>query len=163
MSARLGVDIEPVSSAEIAVEGCDIVVTATNTGRGGDVAYRGEWLTEGQHIASIGSTAPFLREIDELAISRPDVVVFDAQPTQVAAESGDVLAVLSVMPDWRPAGTLDDLLSGAVARRDPQQVTLFKSVGTAAQDLIAALAIVRLAETRGVGLVVPDLNEPKPF
>jgi ornithine cyclodeaminase/alanine dehydrogenase-like protein (mu-crystallin family) len=112
---------------------------------------------------SIGSTAPFLREIDENSFLRPDMVVFDAAPAQVGGESGDVMAVLARRPDWSPSGTLGDVLAGRLARTSPRQITLFKSVGTAAQDLIAALAVHRVASTRGAGLIVPDLTEPKPF
>lgn len=163
MSERLGIAIEPAGTPEQACAGTDVVVIATNTGRGGDVAFRGEWLEPGQHVVSIGSTATFLREIDETTFLRPDVVVFDAAPAQVGAESGDAIALLRQRPDWTPSGTLDDLLAGRVGRTDPGQITLFKSVGTAAQDLIAALAMYRVAMARTVGLVVPDLTEPKSF
>jgi ornithine cyclodeaminase/alanine dehydrogenase-like protein (mu-crystallin family) len=163
MSGRLAVTIEPAGTPQEAVAGADVVVAATNTGRGGDVAFRGEWLTAGQHVVSIGSTAPFLREIDENSFLRPDMVVFDAAPAQVGGESGDVMAVLARRPDWSPSGTLGDVLAGRLARTSPRQITLFKSVGTAAQDLIAALAVHRVASTRGAGLIVPDLTEPKPF
>jgi ornithine cyclodeaminase/alanine dehydrogenase-like protein (mu-crystallin family) len=163
MATRLGIEVTAVDTPETAVAGSDIVVVATNTGRGGDVALRGEWLGAGQHVVSIGSTATFLREIDEITFLRPDVVVFDAAPAQVAEESGDVVALRAQHPGWVPDGTLDDVLAGTVARTDPGQITLFKSVGTAAQDLIGALALHRIASARGVGLVVPDLNEPKQF
>lgn len=163
MSEVLGVSIEPVASPQEAVTGSDIVVVATNTGRGGDVAYRGEWVEPGQHVVSIGSTATFLREIDEDTLTRPEVVVFDAGSAQVAAESGDVAAVVSRRPGWQPTGTLDDVLTGRLGRSDSNQVTLFKSVGTAAQDLVAATAVMRSAAQRGIGVVVPDLNEPKQF
>ena len=163
MSSRLGIAIEPAGTPEQAAAGMDVVVAATNTGRGGDVAFRGAWLTAGQHLVSIGSTATFLREIDETAFLRPDVVVFDTSPAQVGRESGDVMALLAGRPDWAPGGTLDDVLAGRLTRTGPAQITLFKSVGSAAQDLIAALALYRIASARGVGLVVPDLTEPKAF
>jgi ornithine cyclodeaminase/alanine dehydrogenase-like protein (mu-crystallin family) len=163
MSDRLGIAIEPAGTPEQAAAGTDVIVAATNTGRGGDVAFRGEWLTAGQHVVSIGSTATFLREIDETTFLRPDVAVFDISPAQVGHESGDVAALLARSPGWTPSGTLDDVLAGRLARTGPGQITLFKSVGSAAQDLIAALALYQLASARGVGLVVPDLTEPKPF
>jgi ornithine cyclodeaminase/alanine dehydrogenase-like protein (mu-crystallin family) len=112
---------------------------------------------------SIGSTAPFLREIDETTFQRADVTVFDAAPEQVAGESGDVAALLAKHGDWTPDGVLDDVLAGRLRRTDQRQITLFKSVGTAAQDLLAALSLYRLASARGIGLVVPDLAEPKTF
>jgi ornithine cyclodeaminase/alanine dehydrogenase-like protein (mu-crystallin family) len=163
MSGRLGVAVEPAGTPEQAAAGADVVVAATNTGPGGDVAFRGGWLSAGQHVVSIGSTATFLREIDEITFLRPDVVVFDCPAAQVSRESGDVIALLAQRPDWTPSGVLDDVLAGRLTRTSPGQITLFKSVGSAAQDLIAALALYRVAAARGVGLVVPDLTEPKAF
>jgi alanine dehydrogenase len=163
MSARLEIEIEPTDTAEQAVAGTDVVVVATNTGRDGGIAFRGEWLTPGQHVVSIGSTATFLREIDETTFLRADLVVFDADAAQVGVESGDVVALLEENPHWIPAGGLGDVLAGGLGRTDPAQITLFKSVGTAAQDLLAALAVYRIAGARGVGLIVPDLSEPKAF
>jgi alanine dehydrogenase len=163
MSRNLGIDIQPVDTAETAVADCDIVVVATNTGRGGDVALRGQWLTPGQHVVSIGSTAGFLREVDEDTFTRADVTVFDAAAEQVARESGDLSAMAVAQPDWRPTGTLDDVLSSIIGRTTPDQITLFKSVGTAAQDLLGAYAVYQRASERGVGFVAPDLNEPKQF
>jgi alanine dehydrogenase len=127
------------------------------------VAFRGSRLEPGQHVVSIGSTAAFLREIDEDALLRPDVVVFDTEHAQVSRESGDVMALLASRPDWVPHGLLGDVLSGRLARTGSGQVTLFKSVGTAAQDLIAGLALYQAAIVRGVGLSVSDLAEPKTF
>ena len=163
MSERLGIAIEPAGTAEQAVAGADVVVVATNTGHGGDVAFRGSGLRAGQHVVSIGSTATFLREIDEETLLRPDLVIFDAPPAQVGNESGDVMALLARLPDWAPDGVLGDILSGRLGRTDSGQLTLFKSVGTAAQDLIAGLALYQAATVRGVGLLVPDLTEPKAF
>lgn len=163
MAPKLGVDIEPVDSPERAVAGQDVVVVATNTGRDGDVAYRGAWMEPGQHVVSIGSTASFLRELDVEGFLRPDVVVLDAPHTAMRHESGDMAALAREMPDWAPAGLLADVLTDSVGRSSPDQVTLFKSVGTAAQDLIAAHAVYQLACDQGRGLLVPDLNEPKKF
>jgi len=163
MAPRLGVEIEPVASPEEAVAGRDIVVVATNTGRGGDVAYRGAWMEPGQHVVSIGSTASFLRELDTESFLRPDVVVLDAPHTAMRGESGDVAALLEREPGWAPTALLADALTGPAGRSSAGQITLFKSVGTAAQDLIAAQSLYRLACEQGRGLTVPDLNEPKQF
>jgi alanine dehydrogenase len=163
MSERLGIAVEPAAAMEQAAAGADVVVVATNTGPGGGPAFRGSVLEPGQHVVSIGSTSTFLREIDEEALLRPDMVVFDTEPAQVGRESGDVMALLASHPDWAPHGLLGDVLSGRLARAGRDQVTLFKSVGTAAQDLIAGLALYQAATVRGVGLLVPDLAEPKTF
>jgi alanine dehydrogenase len=163
MSERLRITVEPAAAMEQAAAGADVVVVATNTGPGGGVAFRGSVLEPGQHVVSIGSTSTFLREIDEEALLRPHLVVFDTAPAQVGRESGDVMALLARRPDWAPHGLLGDVLAGRLARTSRDQVTLFKSVGTAAQDLIAGLALYQAATVRGVGLLVPDLAEPKTF
>lgn len=160
---RLGVRIEPVDTPQAAVDGADVVVVATNTGKGGDPAYLGEWLQPGQHVVSIGSTALFLRELDTAALTRPNVVVFDAPAQQVAGESGDLAALAHEQPDWTCTGLIEDVLLGRVSRSRDSEITMFKSVGTAAQDLVAGLSLYHQALARGAGLVVPDVNEPKLF
>lgn len=164
VGALLGVPITPVGSPAGAVAGTDIVVVATNTGMGGDVAYRGEWIEPGQHIVSIGSTTPQLREIDVATFAGADVVVFDADAEQVEEESGDVAALRESSPPWPGATSFADLLSGlSIGRKQPSQVTLFKSVGTAAQDLAAASYVAAEAARLGLGTKVDDIAEAKQF
>jgi ornithine cyclodeaminase/alanine dehydrogenase-like protein (mu-crystallin family) len=139
-------------------------VIATNTGLGGPVAYRGEWSEPGQHIVSIGSTTPQLREIDVETFSRAAVAVFDATFAQVAEESGDVVALRAAAPPWPGPTELADVLTGhAAGRQNDQQITLFKSVGTAAQDLAGAQWIADEAVRRGLGTDLRDIAEPKLF
>jgi alanine dehydrogenase len=63
MATALGVSVRPATTPEAAISGAGIVVVATNTGNGGPVAFEGEWMRPGQHVVSIGSTGPTLREI----------------------------------------------------------------------------------------------------
>jgi ornithine cyclodeaminase/alanine dehydrogenase-like protein (mu-crystallin family) len=164
MAAKLGVRIVACSSPEDAVAGTDIVVVATNTGPEGVIAYRGAWLAPGQHVVSIGSTTPVLREIDEQTFLGADRVVFDAEFMQVSHESGDVAAVLRCQPGWGASVGLSEILTGATpGRSSPADITLFKSVGTAAQDLIGANYIIGEAARRGVGNTVADIGSPKTF
>ena len=164
MSAALKIQVVPVETPQEACSGTDIVIVATNTGLNGPVAYKGEWLEPGQHVVAIGSTAPNLREIDEQTFLGADLVVFDADASQVGGESGDVAALLKAHPDWSAAIPLGQVLTGqAAARTDPGTVTLFKSVGSAAQDLIAAMHVVAAAEEQGIGTRVADIATPKSF
>jgi alanine dehydrogenase len=142
MARALAIDVVPCATPQDAVAGADVVVVATNSGLGGGVAYCGEWAEPGQHIVSIGSTAPLLREIDVATFAAADVAVFDADLEQMREESGDVAALYAEAPPWPGPTALVDLLMGTAAgRHDPAQITLFKSVGTAAQDLAAAQCI----------------------
>jgi ornithine cyclodeaminase/alanine dehydrogenase-like protein (mu-crystallin family) len=164
MSAQLGIPVEPRTSAEEAVGGTDIVVVATNTGPEGGVAYRGAWLEPGQHVVSIGSTTPALREIDPQTFRGADAVVVDADFSQFSRESGDVAALLRSAHGWDGAVSLAQLLNGsAPGRARDSDVTLFKSAGTAAQDLIGADYVLREAAARGIGTRVDDIATPKAF
>jgi ornithine cyclodeaminase/alanine dehydrogenase-like protein (mu-crystallin family) len=164
MSAALGVPVVVRSTPEQAVRGADVVLVATNTGANGPVAYRGAWMEPGQHVTSIGSTAPGLREIDVESFLRPDFVAFDAEREQIASESGDVIAVRADHPAWNGAVSLDELVTRALPGRSaPEDITLFKSVGTAGQDLIGALHVYQEAVKRGIGTDVGEIAKPKLF
>jgi ornithine cyclodeaminase/alanine dehydrogenase-like protein (mu-crystallin family) len=164
MGDRLGIEVTAVGSPAEAVAGTDIVVVATNTGVGGPTALAGADLESGQHVVSIGSTTLALREIDVETFRRAHAVVFDADFAQVCVESGDVAALVGGLPGWAQARSLDQLLVGSTAaRRSPDEITLFKSVGTAAQDLIAASFIVQEARRRGAGVEVDEIAQPKQF
>ena len=164
MSATLGVNIEPVGSAQDAVAGSDVVIVATNTtAQNNAVAYSGDWMEPGQHVNSIGATGGQLREIDPQAFSNADRILVDSV-IQVREESGDSIAAVD-------AGTWDDakivdlpaVLSGSMARENREQITLFKSVGTAVQDVMAGFAVYEEARRLGIGSDIPDFLEHKCF
>ncbi|MFF3568996.1 ornithine cyclodeaminase family protein [Nocardia jiangxiensis] len=165
MSAELDIDVVPVGAPSEAVAGADIVVVATNTGPGGAVALRAEWLEQGQHVISIGSTLPAIRELDAEVFRRAGKVVFDVPASTVAASSGDV-------SDWSAddpnrvttVPTLTELLRGETpGRSGSDDITVFKSIGSAVQDLAAAVAVCRTARTAGLGTVVSGLASLKTF
>jgi alanine dehydrogenase len=164
MTESLGIPVTAAADPESAVAGTDLVVVATNTGPDPVVAYRGAWLEPGQHVVSIGSTTAALREIDTDTILRADTVVFDVSLNQLRNESGDVIAVLAAEPQWRAGVSLDRVITGEVlGRRRPEDITVFKSVGTAAQDLLAASYVLREARRLGVGTEIADITSPKLF
>jgi len=164
MCERVGAEVAAVKSAAEAVAGVDIVVVATNTGPDGIIAYHGAHLEPGQHVVSIGSTTPVLREIDAETFRRADVVVFDADFSQIREESGDVAALLAEAPGWDSGIALNQILVGsALGRTRPDEITLFKSVGTGAQDLIGASYILQEARRRGAGVTVDEIALPKQF
>jgi ornithine cyclodeaminase/alanine dehydrogenase-like protein (mu-crystallin family) len=130
----------------------------------GPVALEGEWLQSGQHVVSIGSTSPFLREIDATTFARADRVVFDAAPAQVFVESGDLIAASGEIRErLRTATVLPDLVAEGATERADGEITLFKSVGTAAQDLASAKAVYDIARERGIGRELGELAAPKQF
>ncbi|QKW09689.1 ornithine cyclodeaminase family protein [Streptomyces sp. NA04227] len=161
MAERLGIAVEPVDAAEKAAS-APVVVVATNTGMGtGRVALRGDWLSPGATVLSIGSTMPALREIDVEVITRAALVVSDA-PAQARGESGDLIAA-------DEAGVLDgklrslaDLATGGAPRQSQEDIAVYKSVGTALQDLVAARVVYESALAGGVGKSIDLLRVKKP-
>ncbi len=164
MSAQLGVTVQSADSAEAAARGSDIVVVATNTtGHSDNIAYYGEWMEDGQHINSIGATGGHLREIDPQAFANADRILMDTI-VGVKEESGDSFAAID-------AGTWDDnkiielpqVLDGMLARESDNQATLFKSVGSAVQDVMAGFAVYEQARALGLGRDIDNFLEHKIF
>lgn len=148
LTARTGIQIEPVDTPQAAIEGVDILVAAT---AGSVETVSGEWLPPGIHFNSIGSTAANQRELNPAAFSWADRIVIDT--IHLLHESGDALAA-------KEAGTLDEskvvLLHDVVAgktpgRRNPEESTLYKSVGAGIQDLAVAYKIYEHALERRLG------------
>ena len=148
---RFGIVVEPVRSSRDAVTGADLVcaVSASPT-----PVVRGEWLTEGAHVNAVGSSLPTTRELDTAAILRGRLLV-DRRESALN-EAGDFLIPRSegAIGDDHIVGELGDVLLGRIAGRNgASDVTVFKSLGLAVEDLAAAHHVLRRAEERGVGIV----------
>jgi ornithine cyclodeaminase/alanine dehydrogenase len=159
MSERFGVDVRAVGSAAEAAD-APCVITATNTGANGPVALEGAWLRADAHLNTIGATAPVLREVDTETFARAETIVVDTE--HAGAECGDIMAA-------ERAGTWDEgrvttlpALIGAGRPLVTTGLSVFKSVGTAVQDLAAAAAVARVARGRGLGREL-DIVSPKLF
>lgn len=164
MRSRLGLPVKACGRPVEAVDEADHVVVATNTGPAQSVAYRADWLASGQHLSAIGSTNIRLRELETEVFRRVEVVVFDADPRQIAEESGDLIQYRAEGGDVSSIPTLTDLVGAKVpGRRSREQTTLYKSVGTALQDVAAAELIYRRARQLGLGNEVTDLSQEKTF
>lgn len=129
-------EIEAVEDLQSAVAWADIVSCATLAAA---PLVRGAWLRPGQHIDLIGSFTPQMREADDEAMVRAAIYV-DTRAGALA-ESGELVHALAAglisTADIR--GELSELARGSVSgRRDPGEITLFKSVGCALEDLAAA-------------------------
>jgi len=159
MAERLGFEIEPVDGPERAIAGADIVVAATLTD--GVPALLGRWLEVGQHVTSIGSTMPTQREIDAEVWRRATCIVVDTRG--LLTESGDgIAAVEAGAIDESGIVELTELVAGqATGRLSPDDITLYKSVGTGMQDLAVAYLAYRRARELGAGREVPDHRSTK--
>ncbi len=114
------------TSAEDAVKGADVVVTATSAM---EPILQGAWLKPGAHVNAIGAPRPTWRELDDAAMS--NVVVVDSREA-VLKESGDVILSKAVIH-----AELGEVLAGTESI-DPAATTIFKSVGLAVEDIAAA-------------------------
>ena len=166
MQSLLGVPVTVCDRPESTVADVEHVVVATNTGPAMTVACRTGWLSAGQHVTSIGSTNQRLREMDTDIFRRADLIVLDADPGQMADESGDLIQYRAEGDVLDPARTqtLPDLIGGkGLGREHDNQLTLYKSVGTALQDVVAANLVYRRARELGLGADVPELSQEKIF
>jgi len=135
--------VSATDDLEAAVKGADIISCATLSNT---PLVRGEWLRPGQHLDLVGGFKPDMRETDDAAIRRARVFVDTREGA--CSEAGDIVQPLEsgVLKADDIAGDLFDLTRGERAgRRFYDQITLFKSVGTALEDLAAAqLAVKRV-------------------
>jgi ornithine cyclodeaminase len=127
---------------EAAVEAADIVSCATLSHT---PLVRGAWLRPGTHLDLIGAYMPTMRETDDAAVRRARVFI---DTDAALAEAGDITQPLrdGVIGPEAIRGTLFSLCRGEVpGRRDAAEITLFKSVGSAIEDLAAAALVVSAA------------------
>lgn len=149
MRAALQLDaITPVEHAEEAAD-ADILITIT-TARG--PVLEGAWIKAGTHVNAAGSNSVLRREIDDEAVSRASFIAVDSLD-QARLEAGELIsAVEKGVLVWERVRELRALVGGETkGRTDAQQITLFKSLGVAIEDVAAAAVIYRRAKERGAG------------
>ena len=153
MSARIGVEVQPVDSAENAVREADVVITATSAMK---IVLEGTWLSPGVHVNAIGANWAQKRELDEAAVARADLIAVDSIE-QSKMEAGDlILAFADDASRWNAVRELGGIVAGKIpGRTAPNQITLFKSNGIATWDLAVAVRVYASALARGVGQSVP--------
>lgn len=143
---------EAVETAEEAVRGADVVVTAT-TSR--EPVLQREWLKPGAHVNAVGSSIPTTRELDTATIASASLFVDRREST--LNEAGDYLfpAREGAIGPEHVRAELGELLAGsAPGRTSPGEITVFKSLGLAVEDLAAAEHVYRRARETGAGTEV---------
>jgi ornithine cyclodeaminase len=147
------VPVEVAATVRAAVEGADLVCTTTAAR---EPILEGAWLAPGAHVNAVGACFAATRELDTAAVARSRLIVDRKEST--LAESGDFLLARAdgAIGDDHILGELGDLLLGnLVGRRTGDDVTLFKSLGIAVEDLAAAHYIYSQAIALGGGVSVP--------
>lgn len=149
-SEAVGRPVTIAADPRAVVEHCDVLCTLTPSV---DPIVRGAWLQAGQHVNAVGARPrPAHRELDATAMARGTLVVDSAATAR--AKSGDLVqaiaeGALNALDELRELG---DVVAGtAPGRRSSEEITVFDSVGLAAQDLAVAAALIEIARARDVG------------
>lgn len=147
-----GASVFAAPSPEAAVRGAEVVVTATPSRQPVFAAFD---LSSGAHVNAIGSFTPQMRELAAEVVARARVVVDSLEAAR--AEAGDLIqAAEEGAFDWSRAVELGRVVDDpSLGRRSPDEVTLFKSVGVAVQDVAVGVLALRRAAESGVGVEVP--------
>ena len=136
-------------TAETIVRGADVVCTCT-TSR--DPVLHRDWLDPGTHVNAVGASVPTHRELDEATI-RDATLVVDRRESALN-EAGEL--AIPGFGEEQIAAELGEVLTGAHAGRgSDEEITVFKSLGLAVEDLAAADLVVRKAREQGAGTEVP--------
>jgi alanine dehydrogenase len=149
---RPEIRVELKETAREAVEGADVICTTTSAR---EPVLQGAWIAPGAHINAVGSSVPFARELDTAAMVRSRLFVDRREST--LHEAGDFLFPKQegAIGDDHIQGEIGELLLGQVpGRESAEEVTLFKSLGLAVEDVAAAHHVYRRALEKGLGTQV---------
>jgi ornithine cyclodeaminase/alanine dehydrogenase-like protein (mu-crystallin family) len=151
--AGSGMTVEVADSAERALRDAQVVVTATSSR---EPVLRREWLADGAHVNAVGASAPVFRELDTATVAACSLfadsresLVNEAGEYQLAVEEGAIPGPEHIRAE------LGEVLAGLQpGRRERGELTVFRSLGLAIEDLAAAEHAVENARKRGAGVEV---------
>jgi ornithine cyclodeaminase len=147
LSGRLGLPVTACETAREAVEGADIVVTATSSHQ---PVLRRDWLSPGTHLNAVGACVPRDRELDTATMA--EAALFADSRESVHNEAGDFLLARQEGVTNPVRAELGELLTRtAPGRLHDDELTVFESLGLAAEDLAAASHVYAKARRLGVG------------
>jgi ornithine cyclodeaminase len=149
LGPHYGFPVEPSESVESAVRGADLIVTAT-TAR--EPILKREWLSPGTHLNAVGSSIPSTREIDGETMAAASLFVDRREST--VNEGGEYRFALregAIGPDHIRAEIGELLIGKHAGRTSSEEITLFKSLGLAVEDLASAQYLHQTARERGAG------------
>jgi ornithine cyclodeaminase/alanine dehydrogenase-like protein (mu-crystallin family) len=149
MRPHYGFPIEAVATVEAAVRDADLIVAATSSR---EPVIEREWVAPGAHLNVVGASVPTAREVDSATVAAASLFVDRREST--LNESGDYLVALqkgAIKPDHIRAEIGELLLAGKAGRTSAEEITMFKSLGLAIEDLASAEYLYRKAKDRRVG------------
>lgn len=144
---RFDENTRPFADPAAAVDGADVIVTATTAT---DPILMSPWVSPGTHVNAVGSSIPTAAELDPELLARA-VLVADSRES-LRNESGDYLRAAPLIGPGHIHAELGEILTGRIpGRTDPTQITVFKSLGLAIEDVVAARHVYEQALTTGLG------------
>jgi len=149
---RHGLSVETFADAKDAVREADIICTTTSSHQ---PILLGEWISPGTHMNAVGASVSNARELSTSAVAKSKLFVDRLE--SALKEAGDFLIPKceNVIDDNHILGEIGEILLGRVpGRKSPEEITLFKSVGIAIEDLAAAQFIYEQALKKGIGISV---------
>ena len=149
LSGSYAFPIEAVETVEAALRGADLIVTATNSA---EALVRREWVSEGAHLNAVGSCTPNTRELDAATVAASSLFVDSVEST--VNEAGDYLCAVNegIVSHGHIRAELGEVLKGTKpGRTSADEITLFKSLGLAVEDLAAARHLYDKAKEMGAG------------
>jgi len=147
------VKLTATNTPEETVNGADIITTVT-TARG--PVFNAKDIKKGAHINAVGSYTPDMQELDPLIFGKCGKLFLDSRKA-VLEESGDLIKPLKegLLLEDQISGELGELVAGKkVGRESEDEITIFKTVGLAVQDVVVAEDIYKKVTHAGVGLSV---------
>ncbi len=161
-AAKQSIPVEAASDARDAVRGASIICTTTAAS---EPVLHGAWIASGAHVNAVGACAPAARELDTEAVRRG--TLFVDQRAAALAEAGDLLIPIrdGALTPAHIAAEIGDVLAGThPGRRASDEITLFKSLGLAVEDLAAAARLYANALAAGAGTTIRlgGLRDPRP-
>jgi ornithine cyclodeaminase len=148
-SRRTGLPVEAVATAEEAVTGADLICTTTTSS---EPVVLGAWVAPGTHVNAVGAYNPAARELDSDLVAKARL--YADRRESMLSEAGEFLIPKGegLFGDEHIVGEIGELLTGeAAGRTSPDDVTLFKSLGIAIEDLAAAHRIYEICSERDLG------------
>jgi alanine dehydrogenase len=152
MRAQLKIETRAVECAEDAARESDIVVTATSAR---DPILLGEWLAPGTHVNAIGANRAPAREVDDAVLARSAFVCVDSLES-ARLEAGDLIAPIERgISSWARVRELGEVVVGKTGGRiERDDITFFKSVGLAVEDVAVGAWVYERAREHKIGKVI---------
>ncbi|KAF1297367.1 ornithine cyclodeaminase family protein [Enterococcus sp. JM4C] len=150
MERQFSVTMRATKTSQECVEGADIITSVTTSKQ---ATFSAEWVKKGAHINGVGAYTPEMCEIPREIIKQADVIIFDTMDG-VLEEAGDFITPLKegYVQESDYQGELGQLVNGTLeGRTNEEQITIFKTVGSAVLDVVVAAEIVKKAQEKQLG------------